>query len=78
MCADTGIQSHALDNGLRVKTLHLGISVQFIEETDPQSKVGIGKKFHSLRLRGSHEQHRHILLDGAFLDDGREGVSGLR
>lgn len=41
--ADARIQTHAVDNGPRVESLHLRIGVQLVEIADAEGKVGVGE-----------------------------------
>ena len=54
MRADARIESHAVDYGLRVKPLDLGIGVQFIEIAHTQREIGVGEQLHCLRLLHTH------------------------
>ena len=71
------IQTDALNDGPGVEAFHLCISVQFVEEADAQGQVSIGEELHGFRLGGTHEEHRHIFLYGAVLDDGGKSVGGF-
>lgn len=56
MGANTGIKTNAFDNGLCIKSFNLGIGIEFVEVTDSQSEVGIGKEFYGLCLFHAHEK----------------------
>lgn len=43
MGTDTRIEANAIDNLLCVQSLHLGISIQFVEVADTQSQVGVSE-----------------------------------
>ena len=74
MCADSRVQTDTVYNGLGVKTFHLGVCVEFIEITYAEREVGVGEELYGLGFGRAHEQHRHVLLDGAFVNEVREGV----
>ena len=42
-----------------------------------ERQIGVGKEFDGFRLCGAHKEDWHVLLDGAFFDDGGEGVGGF-
>ncbi len=77
MCTDTRIQTYARYDSLTVQSLHLCISIQFIEIRYTQSQIGIGKQFHSLCLGHAHKQGIDILLDSTFLQQSGERLSLL-
>ena len=76
--ADTRIQPYALDNRLRIKSFHLRVGVQLIEEAHAERQIRVGKQLHRLRLRATHKQHRNVLLDGPLLDERRKNGRRLR
>ena len=75
--ADTRVEADAVDDTLRVQAFHLGVGIQLVEVADAQREVGVGKELHGLGFGAAHEEHGHLLFDGALLDDGREGVRRL-
>ena len=77
MRADPRIQADAVDDGLRVEPLHLGIGVQVVEITDAQRQVGIGEKLDCLRLGTPHEKDGDVLLDGTAGDERSECACGF-
>ena len=77
MGADAGVETDTIDDGLGVEPLHLSISVELVEVTDAQGKVGVGKEFDGLSLFHSYEEGRHIFLDGGLLQQASEDVSFL-
>ena len=77
MVSYTRIQAHSVYDCTGVKTLHLGVCVQFIEETYAQCQIGVGEQFHGLGLGGSHIKGINILLDGSLLQQVCKCVCGL-
>ncbi len=77
MRAYARVEAHALYDGLRVEAFHLGVGVELVEVTHAEGQVGIGKEFDGFGLGAAHKEYGHVLLDGALLDDGAEGVGGL-
>lgn len=67
MSPNTGIQTYSEDNGLRIQTFYLCISIQFIEVADSKGQIGIGKELHGLSFFQAHKQCVDILFDGPFL-----------
>ena len=67
MVAYAGIQTYAVNDGAGVKTFHLSICVQLIEETHAQCQIGVGKQLYCLGLGGSHIESIYVLLDGSLL-----------
>ena len=43
MCSNAGVEANAADDGLCVKTFHLGVCIQFVKIADPQGQVSVGK-----------------------------------
>ena len=68
MGADAGIQTYALDDGLRVQPLDFGVGIEFVEVAHAQGKVGVGEELHGLGFHHPHEQGRDVLLDGSLLE----------
>lgn len=62
MPTDMRAEAHTVDDGLSVKTFHLGICIKFVEITHAQSKIGVGEELDRLGLLQSHEQRVYILL----------------
>ncbi len=71
------VEAHALDDGLRVEAFHLGVGVELVEVAHAQGQVCVGEELDRFGLGAAHEEYGHVLLDGAFFDDGAEGVGGL-
>ena len=78
MRPDARIQTHALDDLLRIQPLALGVCIQLVEIGDPQRQIRVGEQFDGLRLCEAHEQRFNVFLDGAFLQQRRKLVRGLR
>ena len=74
MCADTGVKTHAIDDGLRVESFHFGVGVQLIEVAHTQGQVGVGKKFHSLGFGQTHKKCINIFFYRPFLQQGSKGL----
>ena len=72
MRADARVQTDALNDGLRVQSLHLRIRIQLVEIAHAQRQVRIGKQLHCLRLLQSHEQRIHVRLQRPFLQQCRK------
>ena len=72
--ANARVEAHAGDDGQAVEAFHLGIGVEFVEETHAKGQIGVGKKFHRLGLGQPHEQDIDIGLAGALLQDLGKGV----
>ena len=69
MCADTGIQTYAIDDLRRIQALRLRISIQLIKIGNAKGEIGIGKKFYSFRLSEAHKQSIDILFNGTLLKE---------
>lgn len=57
--------------------MSLGIGIQLVEVGHPHGEVGIGKQLDCFRLGAIRQQYRHVLLDGAALQQGGEPLSPL-
>ena len=77
MCADAGVKTDAIDDGLGVEAFHLGVGVELVEIADTQRQIGIGKKFDGLCLGETHEEGVNAFLDGSLLQQGGKGMGGL-
>ena len=75
--ADSRVQSHTVDNGLGVESLHFGVCIQLVEVAHSQGEVGVGEELHCLSLGESHEEGVDVLLDGSLLQQGCEDVGCL-
>ena len=75
--ADTGIQTHALDNIGGIQPLDLGIGIQLVEIADSERQIGIGEQLDGLRLVKAHQQRFYILLESALLQEGSKGLGSL-
>ena len=67
MGANTRVKADAVDNLLCVQSLHLGISIQFVEVANTQSQVGVSEKLNSFCLSEAHKQGIDIFLNSTFL-----------
>ena len=67
MLTDTRIKTHAANDSLCVKPLHLGIGVKFVEIAYSQRQICIGKKLNSFSFCQPHEKGVNILLDCSLL-----------
>jgi len=61
--ANTGVQTDAIDDGLGVESLHLGIGVELVEVADAKSQIGICKEFNGFCLFHAHKQTRDALVE---------------
>ena len=61
MCANTRVETDALDDGLAVETFHLGIGVEFIEIAYTQGKICVGEEFYGFSLFHAHEKAGDVL-----------------
>ena len=77
MRTNARIQTHAVDDSLRIQPLHLRISIQLVEVAYSQSKISIGEKLHSLSLLHTHEERIDVLLDGTLLQQSRKSLGSL-
>ena len=75
--ADTGVETHAVNDLLGVESFHFGVGVELIEIADAQSEVGVGKQFHGLGFGGAHEEGIDVGLECALLKEGGKGAGGL-
>ena len=62
MCADTGIETYTIDDGLGIEALHLGIGVELVEVAHAKSKIGVGEELDGFRLGGAHEKNGDTLV----------------
>ena len=77
MSADTRIETNTIYDLLGIQTLHLGISIQFVEVADTQSQVGVSEQFNSLSLGEAHKQCVNIFFDCTFLQEFSKGMCSL-
>ena len=63
VAADTRIQADAVDDLLRVQSLHFRIGIQFVKIRHTQGQVCIGKKFHCLCFCKSYNQCVNIFFE---------------
>ena len=75
--ADAGVETHAVDDLLRVEAFHFGIGVELVEVADAQGKVGVGEEFHGLGFGGAHEEGVDVGFERALLKEGGKGASGF-
>ena len=75
--ADAGVETHAVDDLLRVEAFHFGIGVELVEVADAQGEVGIGEKFHGLGFGGAHEEGVDVGFERALLEEGSEGAGSF-
>lgn len=76
MGADTGVEPDALDDGLRVESLDLGVGVQLVEVADAKGKVCVGEELYGLCLLGAHVEGGYVLLERPLLKQSGESVRG--
>lgn len=74
---DARVEAYAVDNGLRVEALDLGVGVKFVEVADAEGEVGVGKELDGLGFLHAHVKGGYVLLDGALLEKGGEDVGLL-
>ena len=55
MRPDARIQTHALDDLLRIQPLALGVYIQLVEIGNPQRQIRVGEQLDGLRLCKSHK-----------------------
>ena len=67
MRTDPRVQTHSVDDLLRVQPFHLRISVQLIKIRNTKRQICIGKQLDRFRLCKSHDQRIDIFLNSAFL-----------
>ena len=77
MRTDARIQTHAVDDSLRIQPLHLNISIQLVEVAHSQSQISIGEELDSLSLLHTHEERINVLLDGTLLQQSRKSLGSL-
>ncbi|MNC67496.1 hypothetical protein D3C75_1179980 [compost metagenome] len=77
MAAYTWIQPHAFNDLAAVKTMSLGIGIQFVEISNPHGEIGIGEQLDRFRLRAVGQQKWYVLLDGPSLQEGGKTLSTL-
>ena len=67
MRANARVEADALDDMPGIEPLHLGVGVQFVEEGNPEGKIGVGEQLDRLGLGEAHEEGVDALFDGTFL-----------
>ena len=67
-----------MDDGARVQPAQLGEGVQFVEKTDAQSQIGVGKQLDGLGLAAAGHQQLHVLFLCPLLQKPGESVRLLR
>ena len=72
-----GVQSDALDDGLRIQPFYFRIGVQLVEVADPEGKVCVCEELNRLGFLEPHEQCGDVLLDRSVLQQGCEGMRCL-
>ena len=77
MRTNARVKSYAIDNSLAIQAFHLGIGIKFVEVTNTQSQIGVGKEFNSLSFLHSHKERVNVLLNSSFLQEGSKGLSSL-
>ncbi len=77
MRSDTRIKADTLDYSLRIKALHLGISVEFVEIAHTESEISVSEKLDSLSLLHAHEKSRDVLFERALPEKRRESLCSL-
>ena len=70
------VKAHAPDDGRGVQALDLRIGVQLVEVAHPEREVCVGEKLDGLGLLQAHVEGGNVLLNGAFLQQGRELAGG--
>ena len=76
--ADAGIQTYAVNDLPGVQPFDFRVSVQLVEEADPQGQIGVGEQLDRFRFREAHEQRVDVFLLRAFLKQRGEGVGRLQ
>ena len=77
MSAYAWVEAYAVDDGLSVKSLHLGVSVKLVEVRHAQSQIRIGKQLHGFGFSQAHEQRLDILFYRSLLKQRGKLVCGL-
>lgn len=75
--SDTGIETDSLDDGLRVETLYLGISVQLVEVADAKGEIGVGEELDGLCFLGPHVERGNVLFQCSLFEQSGESVRGI-
>ena len=75
--ADAGVETHTVDDLLRVEAFHFGVGVELVEVADAQGEVGVGKKFHGLGFGSAHEEGVDVGFERALLKEGGKGAGGF-
>ena len=65
---NTRIETHAVDDVLRVQAFHLGVCIEFVEIAHTECQIGIGKQFDGFGFGQSHDTYLDILFDRTFLE----------
>ena len=77
VCANARVEPHARNNGFRVQSLHIGISVELVEIRHTECQIGVGKQFHRLCLFQAHKQGVDVFLNGTLLQQSGKGFGKL-
>ena len=67
MRTDARVKANAVDNVLRIQSLHFRIGIQFIEVRHTECKVCIGKQLDRFCFGKAHKQSVNILFNCALL-----------
>mgnify|MGYP007059929092 CR=1 FL=1 len=77
MSPNTGIQTYSEDNGLRIQTFYLCISIQFIKVRNSECQICISKQFNCFCLGEAHKQCVNVFFNCPFLQQTGELMSRL-
>ena len=77
MCADTRIETHAVDDVLCVETFHLRVCVEFVEIAHAKRQIGIGKQLDGFGFGQTHDTHLDLFFDRAFFQQFRKTLCRL-